>query len=184
LGEDRTVWGLFCLAGFTLTGRPIPEGVSLKDIEEAVEAINEAFHEGRYFIGWSDRNVNCANYWYYKWTAAFYQWYGGGYGSGINTDDAVAKALPEITATEVKAFPNPFVDRVNFQIKAKADGQVLVEVYNVAGQRLEMLYNGSLRKGETKNLVYLPRMGGTETIIYKVTANGSTYSGKLIKRQN
>ncbi|MBL7771141.1 MAG: T9SS type A sorting domain-containing protein [Flavipsychrobacter sp.] len=182
LGEDKTVWGLFCLAGFTITGRPIPEGVSLKDIEEAVEAINEAFHEGRYFIGWSDRNVNCGNYWYYKWTAAFYHWYGGGQNSGINTDESIAKAIPEITATEVKAFPNPFVDRVNFQITSNTDGPVLVEVYNTAGQRLELLYNGNMRKGETRNMVYIPRQGGTETVIYRVTANGKTYSGKLIKR--
>lgn len=182
LGEDKTVWGLFCLAGFTITGRPIPEGVSLKDIEEAVEAINEAFHEGRYFIGWSDRNVNCANYWYYKWTAAFYHWYGGGQNSGINTDESAAKAIPEITATEVKAFPNPFVDRVNFQIKSNADGPVLVEVYNTAGQRLELLYNGNMRKGETRNFVYIPRQVGTEAVIYRVTTNGKTFSGKLIKR--
>ncbi len=185
LGEDKTVWGLFCLAGFTITGRPIPEGVSLKDIEQAVVAINEAFNEGRYFIGWSDREVNCANYWYYKWTAAFYQWYGGGYGYGINTDESLAaKTQPEITATEVKAFPNPFVDRVNFQVKANADGPVLVEVFNTAGQRLELLYTGSMRKGETKNLVYVPKTGGTETIIYKVTTNSASFSGKLIKRQN
>lgn len=183
LGEDKTVWGLFCLAGFTLTGRPIPQGVSLNDIEDAVAAINEAFNEGRYFIGWSDRTVNCGNYWYYRWTAAFYQWYGG-FASGVNTDEAVAKALPEVTTTEVKAFPNPFVDRVNFQVKAQVEGPVLVEIFNTSGQRLELLYNGNLRKGETKNLVYTPKMGGTEAIIYRVTANGSSYSGKLIKRRN
>lgn len=181
LGEDKTVWGLFCLAGYSLTGRALPKGVSLHDIENAVKIINEAFHEGRFFIGWSDRYVNCSNIWFYRWTAGSALTTAPENTSASATDEVGAGLDNSVHSTTVKAFPNPFVEKVQLQFRASESGMVMMEIYNLTGQRLSVLYKGYMQNGEVKKLDYYPGNKASSVLIYKVSANGKIYSGKLIK---
>jgi hypothetical protein len=180
LGEDKTVWGLFCLAGYSLAGLPLPEGISLRDIAESVENINAAFEDGRFFIGWSDRQVNCSNYWWYKYTAAHPLTLPGETNTAANLARVGTKDVSGAPVVgQVRAYPNPFSQKLQFQVNAAEDGLMMVEIFTITGQRLATLYKGNMKKGESRVMEYTPARALNAMLIYRITTNRSTYSGKL-----
>ena len=87
--------------------------------------------------------------------------------------------IPKLSIV-TKAYPNPFSDRVQFQVRAVEDGKVTLEVFNLTGQRLASVFDGIMRKGEVQNLIYTPRQNVTDGVLYRITSNGKTFTGKLI----
>jgi hypothetical protein len=47
----------------------------------------------------------------------------------------------------VKAYPNPFSDRIKFAINSPASGNGSLEVYNIMGQKVKTVYQGHLNAG-------------------------------------
>jgi hypothetical protein len=91
----------------------------------------------------------------------------------------LTQAAPELVAPTVVAAPNPFNDRIHFSIKSPVSGQGTLEVYDMLGQKVRTIYQGSIQKGvqsfeyvvpgaQRANLIYIFRVG-----TYKV-------SGKLL----
>lgn len=74
----------------------------------------------------------------------------------------------------VVAFPNPFSDKIKFSIKAPMAGQGSLELYNMLGQKVKIIYQGHIEKGlqnfeynvpgpQRANLIYLFRVGNFRT---------------------
>jgi hypothetical protein len=72
--------------------------------------------------------------------------------------------------TTVKAYPNPFSDRIKFVVTSPVAGNGVLEVYNMMGQKVKTVYNGyiaagtqtfelSLQTQQVANMVYVLRMG-------------------------
>jgi hypothetical protein len=72
--------------------------------------------------------------------------------------------------TNVKAYPNPFSDRVKFLITSAEAGNGSLEVYNMMGQKVKTVYTGFIAAGtqtfelsmptqQVANLVYVLRIG-------------------------
>jgi hypothetical protein len=55
-----------------------------------------------------------------------------------------------------------------------------LEVYNVAGQKLQTLYNGRIEANETKNIEYKPKSAASSMMIYRLRIGNQTVSGKLV----
>jgi hypothetical protein len=75
-----------------------------------------------------------------------------------------------VSTTTVKAYPNPFSDRVKFMVTSAEAGNGNLEIYNMMGQKIKTVYQGyiaagtqtfelSLSKQQVANLVYVLRVG-------------------------
>ena len=78
------------------------------------------------------------------------------------------------TQTTVKAYPNPFSDRIKFVVTSPVAGKGNLEVYNMMGQRVKTVYQGYIAAGtqtfelslptqQIANLVYVLRIGDKKT---------------------
>jgi hypothetical protein len=71
----------------------------------------------------------------------------------------------------IRAYPNPFKDVVNFQISSKVAGRVRLEVYNLQGQRLGVVFDGWMMAGEVRNVQYKSRTAASALVYYLYSAN-------------
>jgi hypothetical protein len=81
--------------------------------------------------------------------------------------------VPEVTNDQLTAYPNPANDVVYLSFKNA--GQVQVELFDMAGQRIQaalIANNGVLSTADLPNGIYL----------YKATQNNHHYTGKLVVR--
>jgi hypothetical protein len=167
-GTKATVAGLLALAYEAIGNRDgvagSERGVSLSEISGGAASINEVFDECRVFIGWNVQPCTPA-------------------GSIFNTPRIGAGANGETAAIEklrVSAFPNPFRDQVKFVIETPVSGQAVLEVYNIAGQKVQTLFNGHMEAGETRMVDYKPSVTVNTMMIYKLRIGEKEVTGKLI----
>ena len=165
-----TVGGLYQLANDALGNadgtKGTEGGASLSDINQAVSSINEGFDECRIFIGWDVKpcsvpttKVNLG-------------------GSGIVTTPGItADAITKLT---VSAYPNPFVDKVNFVIASPVSGKASLEVYSIFGQKLQTVFEGYLTAGRSQVVEFRPGAIAAGTLVYRFTINGKQVTGKVI----
>jgi hypothetical protein len=75
-----------------------------------------------------------------------------------------------VSSTTVKAYPNPFSDRIKFMVTSTVAGNGNLEIYNMMGQKVKTVYQGyiaagtqvfelSMPKQQVANLVYVLRIG-------------------------
>ncbi|TMI94127.1 MAG: T9SS type A sorting domain-containing protein [Bacteroidetes bacterium] len=75
-----------------------------------------------------------------------------------------------LSPTTVKAYPNPFSDRVKFMVTSAVAGNGNLEIYNMMGQKVKTVYQGYIAAGtqtfelslpgkQVANLVYVLRVG-------------------------
>ncbi len=86
-------------------------------------------------------------------------------------NEAEIVSVPEVTNGLISAYPNPANDVV--YISFKNAGQVQLELYDMAGQRVQtalIANNGWVSTTELPNGIYL----------YKATQNNNSYTGKLV----
>jgi hypothetical protein len=161
------VSGVFALANDALGNKDCvagtEHGLSLSEIAGAAGSINEVFDECRISVGW---NVQpCVPE------------------SAIAPPRITVSANPEaspVGALKISAFPNPFRDQVRFLIQSPVAGQAVLEVYNLAGQKIQTLYNGRIEANETKTVNYKPKGATSAMLIYRLKVGNQTLSGKLI----
>jgi hypothetical protein len=92
--------------------------------------------------------------------------------TSINSGSRSTNISDNITEspTTVKAYPNPFSDKVKFVVTSSLTGKGNLEVYNINGQKLKTVYTGFISTGshtfelslpikQISNLVYVLRIG-------------------------
>ncbi len=97
----------------------------------------------------------------------------------------------KISETETKGelpvfrvYPNPFTSKVTIEFIPAASGQTVVEVYNSAGIRQAVIYNGAAKKAMGLKLLYNePALAAGVYFIHCRSAAGS-YVYKLVKTKN
>jgi hypothetical protein len=101
------------------------------------------------------------------------------------TEGAITRKAPE--ASEIKplkepsVFPNPITTKTTIQFTAVETGQSVVELYNSAGVRAQVLYSGAMLAGQlyTINVGEMQLQKGF--YIYSIRNGKYRYSGKIIK---
>jgi hypothetical protein len=91
------------------------------------------------------------------------------------------QATVKTSALQVKAFPNPFSDKVTFRFSSPVSGKATLEVFNVMGQKLGVVYNGNVRAGVMQDIQYDARTTNKATLIYKLSVNDKSVNGKLVQ---
>ncbi len=87
----------------------------------------------------------------------------------------------EGSALQVQAFPNPFKSTVTFRFSSPESGYALLEVYNILGQKLGIVYEGFVDAGAVRSVQYQTKWSKKTTVIYKLSVNGKTANGKLFQ---
>jgi hypothetical protein len=164
----QDVLGLYHLANDALCGSST-HGISLTEINNALDCINNAFDGCRSFVNWStDGTTPCP-------------------ATITNTTPcpAITAARPtgESVATasnlKVTAYPNPFTSIVKFTIQSAVSGEAQLEVYNQVGQKISTIYRGYLQAHRNQVVEYkAPRLGNQ--LIYVLRVGGQSVTGKLL----
>jgi hypothetical protein len=162
-GGTKTVADLLNLASNALGGATLPAGITLADINNAVDVINRSFDGGRYFLGYYAAAKSCTNQPAPK--PVFTQ---------INAGEKLSKL-------SVAAYPNPFTDRVAFNIISPVSGKATLDIYSVTGQRLYTVYQGYLYAGVGQVINYTMPGELKGAVIYKLMVGNEIVNGKLMR---
>jgi len=94
----------------------------------------------------------------------------------------VSVTTENITAsqTTVKAYPNPFSDKVRFELTSSVAGNGNLEVYNMMGQRVKTIYKGFISSGTQTFELNLPTRQ-IASLIYVLRIGDKKISGKLLQ---
>jgi hypothetical protein len=68
----------------------------------------------------------------------------------INTlvSNVADRGIEPISTFNVKAFPNPFNPKVSLDIHLNNEMNIIIEIYNIIGEKVKQIFNGSLSSGE------------------------------------
>jgi len=83
-------------------------------------------------------------------------------------------------ATTVKAYPNPFSDKVKFIVTAAESGEGNLEIYNMMGQKIKTIYSGHFNAGSQNFELSLPAKQ-VATLVYVLRIGGKQVTGKLVQ---
>ena len=168
-GTDKypaTVEGLYMLANAYLGGQT-PGNLSIGAVASTVDAINNAFDGCRAVAGWMSIPTAIVM-------------------DSRTTTTSVSVAERTFTEAEdassiIKAFPNPFVDRVRFIIQPKVTGQVQLDILDITGRNLQTPFNGFMRAGQKQTVDVRIDAKLDATLIYRINTGGQTATGKLLR---
>jgi hypothetical protein len=165
-GYPKTVGGLFSLASDALCNKDgvlgTEQGVSLSEIAGAAGSINEVFDECRISVGWNIGACPASNV-----VAP----------PRINVSASAEAAT--IGKLKVSTYPNPYSSNVRFVIESPVSGQAILDVYNIAGQKVQTLFNGHIDANETRIIDYKPTVANG-MLIYTLRIGNRQVTGKLI----
>ncbi len=82
--------------------------------------------------------------------------------------------------TTVKAYPNPFSDKVKFELTSPVAGNGNLEVYNMMGQRVKTIYQGFISSGTQTFELNLPTRQ-IASLIYVLRIGDKKITGKLLQ---
>lgn len=71
-----------------------------------------------------------------------------------------------ISDLNVKAYPNPFTDKVRFTIKSPKAGRATLEVYNMLGQKVGVPFEGQHNASETCNMEYTAPVSNRTNLLH------------------
>jgi hypothetical protein len=80
----------------------------------------------------------------------------------------------------VKAYPNPFNDRVKFAVNSPDAGSGSLEIYNMLGQKIKTVYQGRINAGNQTFELTIPKKQQS-TLVYIFRVGGKQVTGKLLQ---
>jgi len=170
LGGNNTVQDLLNLANAVLGGTLTPgiNGVpSFSDINDAVDAINQSFDEGRRFLDYYSEKQTCEILFPAPLVTQIST-------SALKTESIGTSALT------VTAYPNPYTDKVNFTVDSKLSGYGSLQVYNMMGQKLKTVYQGYILAGKQNFTLSLPTQQRSN-LVYILRVGNKQIAGKLLQ---
>ncbi len=86
------------------------------------------------------------------------------------------------TASDVTVipYPNPFSDNVRFTIRSTVPGQGTLEVYDMSGAKLQVVYSGYIYSGKGQVIDYRVPLLYRTNLMYVLRVGNKVVTGKLI----
>ena len=161
--NGKTVQDLLNLASAVLGGTTPPAGVSIADINNAIDVINRSFDGGAAFLGYYPSQRSCS--------------------SNFNRDMTTATINPveSVTKLTISAYPNPFTNKVKFSVVSPVSGMASLDVYNIVGQKLKTVYQGYLQAGIKQIIEYNVTSPYKGTLIYSLKVGNQQVNGKVVQ---
>jgi len=164
--NGKTVQDLLNLASSVLGGASIPvTGVSISDINNAIDVINRSFDGGAAFLGYYPTQRSCSSTFSRDMTTA------------PNATD-LGESVNKLSVT---AYPNPFTNKVQFSVVSPVSGMASLDVYNIVGQKLKTVYQGYLLAGATQIIEYNVPSPYKGALIYTLKVGNQQINGKVVQ---
>jgi hypothetical protein len=163
--NGKTVQDLLNLASAVLGGATPPSGVSLSDINNAIDVINRSFDGGAAFLGYYPSQRTCSSNFSRDMTTT---------SNGIALEESVSKLT-------ITAYPNPFTNKVQFSVVSPVSGMASLDVYNVVGQKLKTVYQGYLQAGSKQIIEYNVPSPYKGALIYTLKVGNQQINGKVVQ---
>jgi hypothetical protein len=96
------------------------------------------------------------------------------------TEDQTPSLINNLKQLNIKAFPNPFSDKVKFVVTASEAGNGSLEVFNLLGQKVKTVFRGYIQSGANTFEVNLPAMKSAH-LLYVLHVGDKTVTGKLLQ---
>ena len=90
---------------------------------------------------------------------------------------------PDIIEPTLRAYPNPFTERLNIEFSSANDTQAKLEIFSITGAKLATLWDAPVRGGQLYQVEYLPKLVGSQMVLYHLTMNGQTRVGKMVYQE-
>ena len=133
-----------------------PSQYTAAQLNAALTAINENYVDGNTDLGFLGCNGTSARF-------------------ANNQDVGAIKNLESVV------FPNPFYNNTTILLTAKeVAGKVTLEVYNLSGQRVALLFDGQLNVGESKEVKFNASEMTDAVYFYRITSGKEVMNGRLI----
>lgn len=87
-----------------------------------------------------------------------------------------AQALLPIT----KVYPNPFTDKLYFEFSREMDEKCLIEVFDVTGRKLDVVFNQMIEAGQNYKVEYSADKISTDMLFYRMQFNEEIVTGKVV----
>jgi hypothetical protein len=97
-----------------------------------------------------------------------------------NVSTSETRTVSTGTTIGIKAYPNPFNNRVKFVVTAPEDGYGSLEVVNMLGQKINTIYNGHIVAG-TQSFEMTAPSSQLSTLIYIFRMGDKQVTGKLLQ---
>jgi hypothetical protein len=85
--------------------------------------------------------------------------------------------------SELKAYPNPFNEKVMFEFVTGVDAHARLEITNVHGQQVAILLDKVVNKGVLNKVEYEPKENVSGIYFYRLNLDGDIKTGKLIYKK-
>jgi hypothetical protein len=85
--------------------------------------------------------------------------------------------------TSIKAYPNPFSDKVKFVVTSSTGGDGNLEIFNMMGQRVKTVYTGFISAGTQSFELSLPTQQ-IANLVYVLRVGDKKMTGKILQINN
>ena len=83
--------------------------------------------------------------------------------------------------TETTVYPNPFHSTANFILRTKkGESKVKLEMFNAAGERIAILFDGKLHAGETRNVEFDAKELPDGIYFYRSISGSEIINGRIV----
>jgi hypothetical protein len=105
--------------------------------------------------------------------------------SGVIDNMIVTKVeeTPEIKTNDLKVYPNPFSEKLNFEFVSANDAYAILELYNVSGQLIKRLLEQHVEGGVLNRIEYNPKEINSGIYVYKLMLDDDISMGKVIYKE-
>ena len=104
-------------------------------------------------------------------------------GSKMESEDELPDDFTELPPSDdvlLKAYPNPFKDRLSIEFMLYKDSKVSLELFNMSGQRIATLYQGNARANEINKVEFLPEHVPGGILIYRLSTEKAFFFDKAV----
>lgn len=106
----------------------------------------------------------------------------GGLDLEIQTKSSELRMSSVLSETTVKAYPNPFDNKINFQLNIPRDTEGSLELINLLGQHVKTVHQGKFKEGSQTFEVEIATKE-SNTLIYVLKTGDKKITGKLIQNR-
>lgn len=102
--------------------------------------------------------------------------------TGASTQVQKVKSAEIKSELQVKAYPNPFNDKVKFVVNSSAQGNGSLEIYDLFGQKVKTIYQGHINAGNQVFEMSMP-VKQRSALIYVLKVGDKQVTGKLLQME-
>ena len=103
-----------------------------------------------------------------------------GYLSAEGSPELKSATMSGLDEAGLRVYPNPFSSRVAFEFVSGKDAHARLEIYNITGQVISILFNQEVKAGSLNRIEFLPNDVTPGVLLYRLRLDHETQVGKLL----